>query len=123
MGALLKCDQGAAPAMLVVAPKNQVNAQGPAAANISDHLPMANILPFGMCKSPGNPVVAAATAAAMGAMTPMPCMPDTGTPWAPGSPTVLIGGLPALNKTSTCLCSYGGKITIDFPATTITHIP
>ncbi len=123
MGALLKCDQGAAPAMLIVTPANKVIAEGPPAANIMDHLPMVNIMPFGMCKCPGNPVVAAATAAAMGSLTPMPCIPSTSRPWKPGSPTVLIGAQPALNKSSTCLCDYGGKIKIDFPATKITKIP
>jgi hypothetical protein len=123
MGALLKCNQGAAPAMLIVLPANKVNAEGPPAANIKDHLPMVNIMPFAMCKCPGNPMVAAATAAAMGTMTPMPCIPSTSTPWMPGSPTVLIGGQPALNKSSTCMCDYGGQIKIDFPATKITKIP
>ena len=122
-GAVLKCDFGQAPAILLVLPKNQVNAEGQPAANIMDHLPMVNILPFGMCKCSGNPLVAAATAAAQGTMTPMPCVPNTNTPWAPGSPTVILGGNPALNKSSTCTCSYGGTIKIDFPATTITKIP
>ena len=38
------------------------------AANIMDHVPMVNIMPFGMCITPSNPAVAAATAAALGVL-------------------------------------------------------
>ena len=64
MGATLQCSFGAAPATLVVPPAHRVNAEGPPAANILDHIPMANIPPFGMCSAPTNPDVAKATAAA-----------------------------------------------------------
>jgi hypothetical protein len=33
-------------------------------------------------------------------------------PWTPGSPTVLIGNIPALNSTSTLMCNWGGVIQI-----------
>jgi hypothetical protein len=66
----------------VVLPKNKVLCEGPPAANIMDHVPMLNILPFGVCSSPANPTVVAATAAALGVLTPMPCIP---APWAPGA--------------------------------------
>ena len=79
---------------------------------------MTNIMPFGMCNNPANPAVAAATAAAMGVLTPMPCVPVTTAPWVPGSPTVLVGGKPALNNTSKLMCMYGGVIQIANPATT-----
>jgi hypothetical protein len=68
-----------------------------------------------MCSSPANPQVAAATAAALGVLTPMPCMPVLSAPWAPGSPTVLIGGYPALNQTSKLICNWGGVIQIINP--------
>jgi hypothetical protein len=45
----------------------------------------------------------------------MPCVPATATPWAPGSPTVLIGGMPALNNTSTCLCMWTGVVSVVQP--------
>jgi uncharacterized protein DUF4280 len=123
MGALLMCSFGAAPSSLVVLPKNKVLAEGPPAANIMDHVPMLNIMPFGVCSSPSNPTVAAATAAALGVLTPMPCIPATPAPWTPGAPTVLIANMAALDNTSTCMCNWGGQITVSFPATVKTMIP
>ena len=80
-GAVLQCSFGAAPAALVVLPANRVLAGGPPAATIMDHAPMMNVPPFGMCSTPSNPMVAAATAAALGVLTPMPCIPVTAAPW------------------------------------------
>ena len=77
MGAMLKCSFGNAPSTLAVLPTNQVYASIMPAANVMDYAPLVNIMPFGMCSSLANPTVAAATAAAMGALTPMPCLPDT----------------------------------------------
>lgn len=51
-----------------------------------------------LCQSLANPTVATATAAALGVLTPMPCMPVIPTPWLPGSSTVLIHNFPALLK-------------------------
>jgi hypothetical protein len=36
----------------------------------------------------------------------------------PGSPTTLVGGVPALNNSCTCACAYGGVISIVNPGTT-----
>lgn len=57
-----------------------------------DHNPLLNIMPFGMCTTPSNPMVAAATAAALGVLTPMPCLPMTMSPLVSGAPRVLLGG-------------------------------
>ncbi len=114
MGALLKCSFGVAPSSLVVLPVNRVMTKTPD-ANIMDNKPMVNILPFGMCQSLANPMVAAATAAAFGVLTPMPCVPMTTAPWMPGSPTVQIGGMPALNDASKLMCMWGGMIEVSFP--------
>jgi len=92
-------------------------------ANIMDNKPMVNIAPFGMCMSMANPQVAAATAAALGVLTPQPCIPNTAAPWAPGSPTVLVGNMPALNESSKLMCNWGGVISITFPGQTQTMIP
>ena len=122
MGAMMMCTMGAAPSSLVVLPKNKVLCEGPPAANIMDHVPMMNIMPFGVCMSPANPMVAAATAAALGVLTPMPCIPVTAAPWAPGAPTVLIGNMPALNNMSKCMCNWGGVISFTMPGTVKTMI-
>jgi hypothetical protein len=122
MGALLQCSFGLAPSTLVVLPTNKVVTPTPA-ATIMDHAPLVNIMPFGMCNSLANPTVAAATAAAMGALTPMPCLPATAAPWVVGAPTCLIGNMPALNSTSTLLCMWGGVITISNPGQTPLIIP
>ena len=117
------CSFGMAPSSLVVLPVNRTMVGNQPAANIMDHVPMVNILPFGMCMSPANPMVAAATAAALGVLTPMPCIPVTPAPWAPGSPTVLIGNQPALNNPSQCMCNWGGVINITVPGQVTTEIP
>lgn len=82
-GALLQCSFGVAPSSLVVLPVNMVNVGGVPAANIMDHKPMMNIMPFGMCTSIANPTVASATSAALGVLTPMPCIPNTVAPGLP----------------------------------------
>lgn len=110
--ATMSCSFGAAPATLGVLPTAMVNAGKLPAATIMDYAPIVNILPFGMCSSMANPTVAAATAAAMGALTPMPCVPVTAAPWAAGSPTVMIGGKPALHDGCKLMCSWGGSISI-----------
>lgn len=116
----MMCSFGVAPSTLVVIPQNKTMMGGTPAANIMDFKPLANIMPFGMCMSLSNPTVAAATAAALGVLTPMPCMPVT-TPWVPGSPTVLIGNMPAVNTTSKCNCAWAGVISVvASPAVTVT---
>ena len=62
-GALRQCGMGMAPSSLVVLPVNRVNTGNQPDANIMDNIPLVNIMPFGMCMSPANPAVAAATAA------------------------------------------------------------
>ena len=123
MGALMQCTFGMAPSSLVVLPTNRVLTNEMPDANIMDHIPMVNIMPFGMCMSVANPTVAAATAAALGVLTPMPCIPATPAPWVPGAPTVAIGGMPALDNTSKCMCNWAGVITLITPGEFTEQIP
>ena len=111
MGAQMMCTFGMAPSSLVVLPVNRVVTDMVPDANIMDHIPMVNIMPFGMCMSPSNPAVAAATAAALGVLTPMPCIPVTPSPWAPGGITVNLGNFTTLDNISQLMCTWGGVIT------------
>jgi hypothetical protein len=113
-GAVLQCSFGVAPSSLVVLPQNRVLTAVPD-ANIMDFIPLTNIMPFGMCMSIANPAVASATAAALGVLTPMPCIPVTTAPWTPGSPNVMIGGAPALDSQCMLMCMWLGQISIVSP--------
>ena len=122
-GAMMMCSFGAAPSSLVVLPANRTMVGGPPGANIMDNKPIVNIPPFAMCMSPSNPTVAAATAAALGVLTPMPCVPVTAAPWAAGAPTVLLGNMPALNDSSKLMCNWGGVIQITMPGQFTVQVP
>ncbi|MCX7337815.1 MAG: DUF4280 domain-containing protein [Alphaproteobacteria bacterium] len=120
--ALCKCSFGSMPVPMIVLPST-VNVFSLPAGTTSDNLPFANILPFGMCQSMGNPMVIAATVAALGVMTPMPCIPMTFSPWSPPSPTVQICGKQALNNGAKLNCIWGGMIEIKFPGQVTVMIP
>ena len=112
MGAQLTCTFGAAPSALVLTPQNRVMAGNKPVGTIMDNKPTVNIMPFGVCNTLSNPTVAAATSAAMGVLTPQPCVPVTASPWIPGSPTVKVGNMPALTDTCKLICNWGGQITV-----------
>ncbi len=113
-GAIMQCSFGLAPStLMVVAPRPII--EGKPAATITDIAPGANIPPFGMCTSLANPTVAAATAAALGVLTPMPCLPVVPAPWAPPAATTFYGGIPALLAGSMCSCAWGGVIMLGMP--------
>jgi hypothetical protein len=118
--AMLSCTMGLGPPMpLTAIPKGTpVTAGGQPVATIADALPMANIPTFGMCNSPANPTVIAATAAALGVHTPMPCLPVPLGAWVPGSSKVVLGEVPVLTAPSTCQCSWAGTISIGMPGQT-----
>lgn len=121
-GALLQCSFGIAPGSLNILPTSRTLVSNMPMANIMDNKPFVNIMPFGMCSSVANPTVAAATAAALGVLTPMPCIPTTPAPWAPGSPTVLVGNMPALTVQSMLICVWGGVIQINYPGQVTTIV-
>src|ERR1035438_1977180 len=123
MGAMMMCTFGVAPSSLVVLPTNKVMTGMVPDANIMDHIPMTNIMPFGMCISPSNPTVAAATAAALGVLTPMPCIPATPAPWVTGAPTVLLANMPTLDNVSTLNCIWGGVISFTTPGEFTVMVP
>jgi Domain of unknown function (DUF4280) len=123
MGAQMMCTFGVAPSNLVVLPTNTTFTNQVPDANIMDHIPLVNIMPFGVCSSIANPEVAAATAAALGVLTPMPCIPNTPAPWVTGAPTVLLGNMPTLDNVSQLMCIWGGVITFVDPGEFTVMVP
>ena len=118
-GATINCSFGAAPSTLVVLPINRVMVQNMPVATIMDYVPIVNIPPFAICNAPTNPAVIAAKV--VGA--PAPCVPIIPAPWVPGSPTVLVGNMPALNNSSKCMCTWAGVISIVQPGQVQTQVP
>ena len=121
-GATMTCPFGAAPSNFIATPRPVITSQMPTGV-ITDIIPITNIPPFGVCMSLANPTVAAATSAALGVLTPQPCLPVFPAPWKPGAPTVLIANIPALDNTCTLQCAYGGVITFVTPGQTPHLIP
>ncbi|MDR0625366.1 MAG: DUF4280 domain-containing protein [Holosporales bacterium] len=119
LSGLCKCVFGAAPTPLIVPPIDCVVAKNMPMATIMNHIPFMNITPFGTCMNIANPMVAAATAAALGVLTPMPCIPITTGPWLPIKPTIVVKNKPALDNTSMLMCQWGGVIQVSFPGLTM----
>ena len=114
MGAAMQCTFGAT-IQFVVLPVNRVMANYMPVATAMENAPMVNLVPAGVCTSLANPTVASATTAAMGVLTPMPCVPVIPGPWAPGSLRVKCNHKPMLNSPCMLNCAYGGVITITSP--------
>lgn len=113
----MMCSFGLAPSTLSALPISRVLIEGKPAADITSIAPGVNIPPFGMCTSLSNPTVAAATAAALGVLTPMPCLPVVVAPWTPQAPQTLIAGKPALVLGASCNCAWGGMINLTMAGT------
>jgi hypothetical protein len=109
------CTMGTAPGPIKVTSNQKVLASGKPCATIQDSQPMACVGPFGMCTSLANPQVAAATAAALGVLTPQPCIPAPAGTWIPTKPKVLIGGKPCLTNDAKLVCAYAGQISVTNP--------
>ena len=97
-GASCVCTMGTAPGQITPTNQPTVRIGGKPAASIAD----------------ADPAVAAATAAAMGVLTPQPCVPAPAGGWiCPGK--VRVGGKPILTSDGKLTCSYGGSISITNP--------
>jgi hypothetical protein len=116
-GATLKCSQGMAPGTLSVLPTNLTFGEAEPIASVMDHLPIVNVAPFALCRSPANPQVAAATAVAGGVLAPQPCVPVVPAPWSPGATDAQVGPFAALLDSDTCQCTWAGVIQIVYPGT------
>lgn len=118
-GASLVCPFGAAPAVLTATSQTACLGCSKPVATVTDVSAGTNISGFGMCSSMANPQVAAATAAAMGVLTPQPCTMVPMGIWSSGGSSVLVGGKPVLTGEGSLMCSMGmGKISITSPGQT-----
>jgi hypothetical protein len=114
--AICQCSFGLTPSILKVPPDNGLLVLGLPVASTQNHIPLVNVLPFIMCNSSQNPLVIAATAAALGVLTPMPCIPMTQDPWtSEQTKLTLKDGAPALDASAKLNCMWGGSISIVFP--------
>ena len=121
-GAVVQCAGALPPGIATfVATPGTVKAAKMDAGTKMHHTP-ANIATFGMCNLTANPAVAAATSAALGVHTPMPCVPAIAGPWAPGATKVKIANLEALHDGCTANCSYGGAISVKFAGQTMVQV-
>ncbi len=111
-GARLSCPFASSLGQLIVYEPRVMGNNAPL-ANIMDNKPFSNIQPFGMCSSMANPTVAAATTAALGVLTPMPCVPMLTGLWMSGNTGVLVRGYPVLTDKDVHMCMYGGIIKIE----------
>jgi len=120
--AVTQCSFGAAPSVLNVLPMNRVMVEGRPAANIMDNKPFVNVVPFGLCTSLANPATAGLTAAALGVLTPGPCIPAITAPWMPGASKTMIANFPALTDNSQCMCSFGGVVQVKVAGSVQTQV-
>ncbi len=121
-GAQMVCSFGTAPANFTATNQQTVLVDGKPAGVLADSAAMVNIAPFGMCTSLANPAVASATAAALGVLTPQPCVPVPAGTWIPSQFTVLCAGSPCLTNDCKLMCSYAGSISITNPGQVKTSI-
>jgi hypothetical protein len=107
--AVLQCSCGSQVAPLQAVRNATLNLGGawkPVASTL-DHLPNANILPFGTCSQKAW----------------ASCSPATNAPWAPvGHNQVIIDGDPTLTEVDILNCDTGGVITVVDPGQSILSI-
>lgn len=118
-GAVLTCPFGSAPGQLMVTSQYKVLAEGRPVATFRDNVGMVNITGFGLCTSLANPQVAAATAAALGVLTPQPCMFQPAGTWVWPGAMPLAGGVPCVCSDSKIMCAVGmGLLSVANPGQT-----
>lgn len=96
--AMIKCNAGTVPLPILLPVAHGVTSKNMPLLNANDHVPMMNIMPFGVCQRkpfppPGNI-----------------CVPITPFAWKKGDMHCFVGGAPALTKDSCLTCMMGGTI-------------
>lgn len=115
--AITKCSYGLAPSVLNALPVTGCTGNLLPIADINAMIPILNIVPFGLCNSPINPMIIAAQTATPPfkppppVTMPLPCIPIPTAPWSPGS-KVTANGVPMLTDGCKTNCAWGGSIEI-----------
>ncbi|HEU4323895.1 MAG TPA: PAAR-like protein [Roseiflexaceae bacterium] len=94
-GAQLRCSVGSTPSVLIATSAVTVVTEGKVLASVMDHVPIANIPPFGVCSITGGP-----------------CVPVLPAPWTPSLTGLVTVSAPILPFNSTLLCAVGGQIMV-----------
>ena len=115
VGCKTMCTFGTMPSDLIITSNQTVTTEGKPVATIADSAGPSNLGTYGMCTSLANPAVASATAAALGVLTPQPCMPTPAGTWIPTGTNVIIGGQPCLTNDCKMMCAFAGSISIVTP--------
>ncbi len=123
MGASMMCTFGMAPSSLVVLPTNKVFTDMVPDANIMDHIPMTNIMPFGMCMSPSNPRSPPRLPRRWACSLPCPAFRQRPRRGLRARRTVLLGNMPTLDNVSELMCMWGGVITFVTPGEMTVMVP
>lgn len=111
-GALCQCPFGTMCAVNVL-PITNVFISKKLCVRMPDAKALVNIPSFGMCTSPGNPSVVKIPP---GIVVPTVCVPNiTNTNWETKKNNVKICGQSVCTDGDTCMCSYGGVISIIMP--------
>lgn len=113
-GGTAQCTFGTLPGVIAAGSQSKVLAEGKPVATILDFNAQC-ITPFGLCTTLTNPAVQAATAAALGVLTPQPCTLMPAGTWKPSKLTVQAGGSPVLTTECQGNCIYGGCIAVTNP--------
>lgn len=96
---MIRCSAGTVPLPIQLPMGHGVTSKDMALLNANDHVPMLNIMPFGICKN--KPVLPP------GANV---CIPVTPMAWRDGDTHCFVSGAPALTKDSCLTCMMGGTI-------------
>lgn len=110
-GDFCKCTSGDAPCRLKVTDGERMTYDGKAIAVKTD-AKITNLSTFGLCSNLSNPIVAQATAAAQGVLTPMQCVPVLPGIWENTVSQLIVDNQPVVGESSYVTCRYGGCISI-----------
>jgi hypothetical protein len=94
-----------------ILPKNKVLSSSMPLA-VTTNVDSYSIATFGMCFSLANPAVSAATAQALGILTPVACKPMILASWQGTSNKVFINNYPLLTVGCKLFCAYSGIIEV-----------